>query len=73
MNERIKQLAEQATSIVEMVGPQDYASSYANFDREKFAELIVQECLMKAIGAKIRGESIDTLIQNIKEDFGVEE
>jgi hypothetical protein len=33
----------------------------------------VQECLMKAIGAKIRGESIDTLIQNIKEDFGVEE
>jgi hypothetical protein len=40
---------------------------------EKFAELIVAECLMKAIGAKIRGESIDTLIQNIKEDFGVEE
>jgi hypothetical protein len=27
---------------------------------------------MKAIGAKIRGESIDTLIQNIKEDFGVD-
>jgi hypothetical protein len=40
---------------------------------KKFAELIVGECLMKAIGAKIRGESIDTLIQNIKEDFGVEE
>jgi hypothetical protein len=35
--------------------------------------MIVQECLMKAIGAKIRGESIDTLIQNIKEHFGVEE
>ena len=44
MNERIRELAEQATSIVEMVGPQGYASSYANFDREKFAELIVQEC-----------------------------
>ena len=44
MNERIRQLAEQATSIVEMVGPQGYTSSYANFDREKFAELIVREC-----------------------------
>ena len=39
MNERIKELAEQATSIVEMVG------SYANFDKKKFAELIVRECL----------------------------
>lgn len=45
MNERIKQLAEQATSIVEMVGPQGYTSSYANFDREKFAQLIVKECV----------------------------
>jgi len=44
MNERIRELAEQATSIVEMVGPQGYASSYANFDREKFAELILLEC-----------------------------
>ena len=45
MNERIRELAEQATSIVEMVGPQVYTSSYANFDREKFAELIVRECI----------------------------
>jgi hypothetical protein len=27
-----------------MVGPQGYTSSYANFDKEKFAELIVREC-----------------------------
>jgi hypothetical protein len=45
---------------------------YGEIEIQKFAELIVQECLMKAIGAKIRGESIDTLIQNIKEDFGVQ-
>ena len=45
MNERIKLLAEQATSIVEMVSSYGFTSSYANFDREKFAELIVQECL----------------------------
>ena len=51
----------------------EYWTQYTpSYDYEKFAELIVQECLMKAIGAKIRGESIDTLIQNIKEDFGVE-
>jgi len=43
MNERIKELAEQATTIVEMAGPHGYASSYANLDREKFAELIVLE------------------------------
>ncbi len=49
MNERIKELAEQATSIVEMVGPQGYTSSYANFDREKFAELIVRECAQIAV------------------------
>jgi hypothetical protein len=45
MNERIQELVEQATSIVEMVGPQGYTSSYANFDKEKFAELIVRECI----------------------------
>jgi len=45
MNQRIRQLAEQATSIVEMVGPQGYTSSYANFDREKFAQLLISDVL----------------------------
>ena len=49
MNERIQELAEQATTIVEMVGPQGYTSSYANFDREKFAELIIDECVLKLL------------------------
>jgi hypothetical protein len=70
MNERIKELEKLAT-------PRCYDETGCyignRFDPEKFAELIVAECLMKAIGAKIRGETIDTLIQNIKEDFGVEE
>jgi hypothetical protein len=35
MNERIKELAEQAT---------DKEHGYSFFDREKFAELIVREC-----------------------------
>jgi hypothetical protein len=45
MNERIKELAEQATTIVDTVNSQGYSSSYANFDREKFARLIVRECI----------------------------
>lgn len=44
MNKRLEQLAELATDIVEMVGPQGYTSSYAKFDREMFALLIVREC-----------------------------
>jgi len=70
MNERIRELAEQATTIVEMVGPQGYASSYANFDREKFAELIVKEC------ADIATNRYQRLMDGgkaIKEHFEVEE
>jgi hypothetical protein len=44
MNERIRELAEQATTIVDTVNSQGYSSSHAYFDREKFAELIVREC-----------------------------
>ena len=78
MNERIQQLAEQATSIVEMVGPQGYTSSYANFDREKFAELILQECLVLFENSKVNQEDdVDYGLEEakniIKEHFGVEE
>jgi hypothetical protein len=70
MNQRIKQLVEQATTIVEMVGPQGYTSSYANFDREKFAELIVRECDRYARSAWEHGPLLgkDLLIH-----FGIEE
>jgi hypothetical protein len=75
MNERIQQLAEQATSIVEMVGPEGYSSSYANFDREKFAELIVRDLIDSMI--KRYGDDDELPIQEIKlfvkEHFGVEE
>ena len=54
MNERIRELAEQATSIVEMVGPEGYTSSYAKFDREKFAELIVKECAQVAFEGDLK-------------------
>ena len=87
MNERIRELAEQATSIVEMVGPQGYTSSYVKFDREKFAELIVLECIEKITtydlvpghSAKwediydIHARLLQDLGEELKEHFGVEE
>jgi hypothetical protein len=75
MNERIRQLADEATSIVEMVGPQGYTSSYANFDKEKFVELIVKDLIGSMI--KRYGDDDELPIQEIKlfvkEHFGVEE
>ena len=53
MNERIKELAEQATTIEYGV---DNGFDRVTFDKEKFAELIVREC-------------IDTL-QRSKDNFG---
>jgi hypothetical protein len=67
MNERIKELIEQSTTIEEY----GWGASYANFDREKFAELIVQECADKvdwilAEGGKTQGDLL-------REHFGVKE
>jgi hypothetical protein len=78
MNKRIRELAEQATSIVEMVGPEGYTSSYANFDREKFAELIVRECANHCdllLDHKISSEwsrGTHDCSRAIKKHFGVE-
>ena len=41
MNERIRELVKQATTIEE----HKWGVSYDNFYKEKFAELIVKECL----------------------------
>jgi hypothetical protein len=71
MNERIRELAEQATSIVEMVGPQGYTSSYANFDREKFAELIMRETFNWVVDNV--GLMEETEWHSLKKHFGVEE
>ena len=67
MNELINELADKATTIVEMVGPQGYTSSYANFDRKKFAELVVKECL-----SYTEEGGLDFMKFMIKKNFGVE-
>ena len=70
MNERIKQLAEQAT---------DKEHGYSFFDREKFAELIVEDVLDVCKKQKWNSgfnqyrEGIRDTMKSIKEHFGVEE
>ena len=64
MNERIKELIKQATTIEE----HKWGVSYDNFDKEKFAELIVAECTkILADNSEFRGCVI------ISKHFGVEE
>jgi hypothetical protein len=71
MNERIKLLAEQATTIEYGA---DRGFDRVTFDKEKFAELIVKECCQ--FGNSHNGEAglwARYFIREIKEHFGVEE
>ena len=74
MNERIKEIIKQATTIEE----HKWGVSYDNFDKEKFAELIVQECIDWIDGSPTTEEgslilSKHFIIANLKQNFGVEE
>ena len=74
MNERIKELIKQATTIEE----HKWGVSYDNFDKEKFAELIVRECIDWIDGSPTTEEgslilSKHFIIANLKQHFGVEE
>ena len=63
MNERIRELAEKC------VGDRPYNNS---FDYEKFAELIVRECVEVVKWTPSQFPN-DEYVKNIKEHFGVEE
>ena len=68
MNKRIKELAKQATTVIEAT---DYSGEGWIFNKEKFAELIVKEMLQTcedhpAWTGRMIGEQI-------KQHFGVEE
>ena len=65
MNERIKELAEQATI---WEGMED---GYI-FDKEKFALLIVKECL-KLNSKELSITAIERLLPLYREHFGIEE
>jgi hypothetical protein len=74
MNERIRELAEQSTTYIE---PTFSSGEGWIFDKEKFAELIVQECIDIIAPYSVRmikpGEEYLHPIQEIREHFGVEE
>ena len=73
MNERIKELIKQATTIEE----HKWGVSYDKFDKEKFAELIVRECISiardRAAFDWAPPNDVNHIIDEIKEHFGVEE
>ena len=66
MNERIKELINESTCFKE--GDTEGKYDIEVFDKEKFAELIVFECIKLAV---FRGDA--TTGKAIKEHFGVEE
>ena len=69
MNDRIKQLAEQATTYIE---PTATSGEGWIFNKEKFAELIVQEC-MKLNSKELSITAIERLLPLYEDHFGVEE
>ena len=75
MNEKIKQLAEQAEDYVESLG---LVNDYWQVYNEKFAELIVRECistLNKRFMGDLNREDMEVrrCIEDVKKHFGVEE
>ena len=76
MNERIKQLAEQAQQYAEYTTPQGL--EWLPAFKEKFAELIVSECIWALWTEECRtsdlaSEEYTRGSKKIKEHFGVEE
>jgi hypothetical protein len=77
MNERIKLLAVQATTYIE---PTANSGEGWIFDKEKFAQLIVKECILTIqMGITRDGHNTEKYLRSmkhlkdIKEHFGVEE
>ena len=79
MNERIRQLAEQAElPLLDVDGNCKYGDTY--FSKEKFAELIVRECSKVIVNGGYRNPALGDkhpltppeIAQMIREHFGVE-
>ena len=68
MNERIKELAEQATTYID---PSANDGVCWNFDKEKFAELIVKET-MQVVANNLPPNTYLDVADAVIEHFGVE-
>jgi hypothetical protein len=82
MNERIKQLAEQAgilfdTETVPETGFKYQGAMISDQDLEQFADLIVQECARACLAATEPGSSVHLVsvayADAVRQHFGVEE
>ena len=78
MNERIKQLAEQAKkyaldTIIEFTDPEQTLKVYSESYDTKFAELIVRECADIFEGVYTDQQRPERIDKRIKEHFGVKE
>jgi hypothetical protein len=69
MNERIKQLADQATSYMPGRPPYD-GLTFDMFDKEKFAELIVEECI-KLNGKELAMAGHSRMVDVYCDHFGI--
>jgi len=66
MNERIRELAEHAT------GAEEY-DGFRYFDKAKFAELIVRECIDTVLDCTVEYSTRPQIADELREHFGVEE
>jgi hypothetical protein len=82
MNERIRELAEQATDTVEIVNPDTGITHHREFfDKEKFAHLLMREIMRVQVsyqtGMDLENKKMDNpakeLTRAVIEHFGVEE
>ena len=71
MNDKIKQLAEQAQQYAEYVTPQGL--EWFNAFKENFAELIVRECVDTVSDCSVEYCTRPQIVSEIKQHFGVEE
>ena len=77
MNERIRELAEQAFFDEATSQPSTKMYTFSEYKMEKFAELIVRECLKIVEPDRTSGDewcvTLDETAQSIRQHFGVEE
>jgi hypothetical protein len=75
MNERIKELSSQVGAVYNVLamGRSD-GVLFTEFELEKFAELIVEECMEVSLKYSHRDDDMGAIIaKQIKQHFGIEE
>ncbi len=73
MNERIQEFILQATVTTDVYNPDTGITHYREFfDHEKFAELIVRECIDTILDCTVEYTTRPRIVEELKEHFGVD-